>query len=282
MTAVRLIATDLDGTLLDPSGRIADPDADAILAAAASGVVIVVATGRPLRWLDCLAPIAEADPLVVASNGAAVYDLHTDRVLTQHALPPALVRELGSELAARVPGLLFAVEEGRVFRTEPGWAAHVPDPTVTLADEEAVTVRSAWPGLLDQAGEVVKFLAAHHDADPDELLRAAAVVIGDRAEATHSVTEGRHALLEISAPGISKAATIAALATERGITAPEVAAFGDMPNDLAMLEYAGRPFVMANGHPALRERFPVIGSNAEGGVGAQVRALLGQQAGWEP
>ncbi|HHU37960.1 MAG TPA: HAD family phosphatase [Propionibacterium sp.] len=274
MTDIRLIATDLDGTLLDPTGRISATDAQALLDAAAAGVVVVVATGRPLRWLRCLAPIADADPLVVASNGAAVYDLHHDRVLLQHPLDPELIGEIAEELAAQVPGLMFAVEEGRVFRTEPAWANHIPDPSVTAEDEEAVTVRGAWPGVLEGAGEVVKFLAIHRDADPDELLAAAVAIVGDRAVVTHSVTRGRRALLEVSAPGISKAAAIAALARDRAIEPHQVAAFGDMPNDLAMLEYAGHPFVMANGHAALKERFPVIGSNVEAGVGAQVRRLL--------
>ena len=271
---VRLIATDLDGTLLDPSGRIGAEDAQAILAAAAAGVVVVVATGRPLRWLECLHPIAEADPLVIASNGAVVHDLHTDQVVLQHTLPHVLIHQLVHELGAQVPGLLFALEEGRTFRAQHGWATHIPDPTVTLMDEEAVTIRGTWPELLDHAGEVVKLLAVHDAADPDALLDQAAQIIGDRAEVTHSVAEGPQALLEISAPGISKAATIATLAAERGITAAQVAAFGDMPNDLAMLEYAGHPFVMANGHPSLLRRFPVIGSNADGGVAAQIRALL--------
>ena len=274
MTAVRLIATDLDGTLLDPSGRISDADADAVLEAAASGVVIVVATGRPLRWLGCLDPIADADPLVVASNGAAVYDLHADRVVTSHPLAPELIADLAQDLRAAVPGLLFALEEGRTFRSEPGWTGHVPDSSRSPEDEAAVTVQCVWAEVLAGSREVVKFLAAHEDADPDELVARASAVLAGRAEVTHSVAGGRKALLEVSAPGVSKAVTIARLAHERGITPAEVAAFGDMPNDLAMLEYAGMPFVMANGHPALRERFPVIGSNAESGVGAQVRRLL--------
>lgn len=274
MTDIRLIATDLDGTLLDPTGRISPTDARAVLDAAEAGVVIVVATGRPLRWLACLEPIAAADPLVVASNGAVTFDLHADRVVVQHPLQPELIDEIATELAEHVPGLLFALEEGRTFRAEPEWANHIPDPTVTAEDEEAATIRGPWPGLLTDAGEVVKLLAIHRRADPDELLAAAEAIVGDRAMVTHSVTRGQQALLEVSAPGISKAATIAALAHERGISADQVAAFGDMPNDLAMLEYAGHPFVMANGHPALKARFPVIGSNAEAGVGTQIRRLL--------
>ncbi len=275
MSDVRLIATDLDGTLLDPSGRIAEAEAEAVRAASEAGIVVVVATGRPLRWLDVLAPIADADPLVVASNGAVVYDLHADTVVRSHTLDVPLIGALAHDLRGALPGLLFALEEGRRFSTEDAWAYHLPDASRSLAQEESVTRRGAWACVLAEAGDVVKFLALHPDADPDDLLAAATDVLGGRAEVTHSVTAGRRALLEMSAPGISKAATIAELAAERGITPAQVAAFGDMPNDLAMLEYAGMPFVMANGHPALLERFAVIGSNAEGGVGAQIRRLLG-------
>lgn len=275
MSDVRLIATDLDGTLLDPSGRIAEAEAEAVRAASEAGIVVVVATGRPLRWLDVLAPIADADPLVVASNGAVVYDLHADTVVRSHTLDVPLIGALAHDLRGALPGLLFALEEGRRFSTEDAWAYHLPDASRSLAQEESVTRRGAWASVLAEAGDVVKFLALHPDADPDDLLAAATDVLGGRAEVTHSVTAGRRALLEMSAPGISKAATIAELAAERGITPAQVAAFGDMPNDLAMLEYAGMPFVMANGHPALLERFAAIGSNAEGGVGAQIRRLLG-------
>ena len=275
MSDVRLIATDLDGTLLDPSGRIAEAEAEAVRAASRAGIVVVVATGRPLRWLDVLAPIADADPLVVASNGAVVYDLHADTVVRSHTLDVPLIGALAHDLRGALPGLLFALEEGRRFSTEDAWAYHLPDASRSLAQEESVTRRGAWASVLAEAGDVVKFLALHPDADPDDLLAAATDVLGGRAEVTHSVTAGRRALLEMSAPGISKAATITELAAERGITPAQVAAFGDMPNDLAMLEYAGMPYVMANGHPALLERFAVIGSNAEGGVGAQIRRLLG-------
>lgn len=275
MSDVRLIATDLDGTLLDPSGRIAASEADAVRAASEAGIVVVVATGRPLRWLHVLEPIADADPLVVASNGAVVYDLHADEVVRSHALPRDLIGTLAEDLRSGLPGLLFALEEGHRFSTEASWSHTLPDGSRTPAQEETVTARAAWPDVLASAGDVVKFLALHPDADPDDLLARADAIVAGRAEVTHSVVTGRRALLEISASGISKAATIAELAAERGIAPAQVAAFGDMPNDLAMLEYAGMPFVMANGHPALRERFPVIGSNAEGGVGGEIRRLLG-------
>lgn len=272
--SVRLIASDLDGTLLDPSGRIADADADALREASAAGITIVIATGRPLRWLTPLEAIADVRPLVIVSNGAAVWDLR--RRCIEHAAPLdcALVARLADELRAAVPELVFALEEGTRFASEEHWTGHPPDASRTRAQEEAITDRGPLARLLASERAVLKFLASHPDADPDALVERARAIIGDRAVVTHSVITGRRALLEISAAGVSKAVTLARLCSDRGIEPSQVAAFGDMPNDTEMLDYAGRPFVMANAHPSLRARFPVIGGNHEGGVGVQVRALL--------
>lgn len=270
---VRLVATDLDGTLLDPTGRISDSDAAAVLEAAAAGVLIVVATGRPVRWLGCLSAIKDAHPFVIVSNGAAVYDLLEERVVRTHPLAPALLAELAAELREAIPGLVLAVEHGDHFGCEPEWFSAGPDRTRTASEEDAVTLRAPWGDLLAVEADVVKLLGLHAGYSPDDLLERAVAVVGDRAVVTHSVATG-HALLEITAPGITKAHTLAAFCAEHGVDAADVAAFGDMPNDLEMLTFAGRPFVMANGHASLRERFPVIGSNADGGVGRQLRTLL--------
>ncbi|MFT3877762.1 MAG: HAD hydrolase family protein [Propioniciclava sp.] len=272
--SVRLIASDLDGTLLDPSGRIAEADADALREASQAGVTIVIATGRPLRWLTPLEAIADVRPLVIVSNGAAVWDLRRRRIEQAAPLERTLVACLADELRSAVPELVFALEEGTGFACEDAWLGHPPDTSRTRAQEEAVTDRGPLPRLLAQERTVLKFLASHPDADADALLERARAVIGGRAVVTHSVVGGRRALLEISAAGVTKAVTLARLCADRGIEASEVAAFGDMPNDTEMLDYAGRPFAMANAHPSLRARFPVIGGNHEAGVGAQVRALL--------
>lgn len=271
---IRLIASDLDGTLLDPSGRIAAADADALREASAAGVRIVIATGRPLRWLAPLEAIADVQPLVIVSNGAAVWDLQRQCLDRTDPLDRALVAALAEELRAHIPELVFGLEEGTRFASEEGWTGHAPDHARTREQEDAVTVRGPLPTLLASEPAVLKFLASHPDADPDALVERARAIVGERAIVTHSVTTGRRALLEISAAGVSKAVTLARLCAEHGIAAAEVAAFGDMPNDTEMLAYAGRPFVMANAHPALRARFPVIGGNHEAGVGVQIRALL--------
>ena len=84
--------------------------------------------------------------------------------------------------------------------------------------------------------------------DPDAFLAAAVEVVGDLVELTHSSTT---ALLEISAAGVSKASGLARFAARHGVDAADVVAFGDMPNDLAMLAWAGRPYAVASGHPAV-------------------------------
>jgi len=100
--------------------------------------------------------------------------------------------------------------------------------------------------LLD--GPLTKLLVRHEDRTSDDLLAAARAAVGDLAELTHSTPSGG-ALLEISASGVSKATTLARFCAGRGIDAADVLAFGDMPNDLPLLAWAGTPYAVANAHP---------------------------------
>ena len=92
----------------------------------------------------------------------------------------------------------------------------------------------------------VKLLVRHESMDADGLLAAARDIVGELAEFTHSSLGG---LVEVSAAGVSKATTLADLCAERGIAADDVLAFGDMPNDLAMLAWAGTAYAVASAHP---------------------------------
>nr|WP_269779214.1 HAD-IIB family hydrolase [Propioniciclava soli] len=275
-----MVATDLDGTLLGPDGRIAPGDVAALHAAAAAGVHLVVATGRPARWLGCLEPIAGARPHVIVSNGAAVVDLASGVIVRRHPLPRATLTSLADALRTAFPGVLLALEHGEVFGCEPGWVSAFPDTSRTTDTENAVTVRAPFEELLDRVTPVVKLLALAPAAGPvgdvDAFADAAAHHLGERAVVTHSVLPGHRALLEISAPGVSKASALAELCAERDVAPAHVAAFGDMPNDLALLEFAGRPFAMGNAHPTLRARFEVVGTNADGGVGTTLTRLLAE------
>src|ERR1700729_383453 len=106
----RLIATDLDGTLLRPDGTIDDRSCRAIATAEAAGAVVVFCTARPARWLKPLTEATGHRGLAICANGAVLWDLHTESVVAATSLEPAIARELVALLGAEVPGGAWAVE----------------------------------------------------------------------------------------------------------------------------------------------------------------------------
>ena len=107
---------------------------------------------------------------------------------------------------------------------------------------------------------------------PDDLLDLVRTEVGDTLTATHSQTRD-FGLVEISAAGVTKASMLRRYCARLGIDRGQVAGFGDMPNDVDMLSWAGMPHVVANAHPAVRAlEFPVVPGNHESGVG---RTILG-------
>lgn len=263
----RLIATDLDGTFLGADHRVSATNLAAARRAAEVGVPFVIATGRPLRWLDVLDDLAEAHSQVIVSNGAAVYDLATRTVVRSFPLDPVVALDVAATLRAAIPGIAFGFETAAGFGCEPCC------PSVERATPGAVT--DDLPALLDRIGPVIKLLGYHTGLDSDELAERAAGVVGERLTLTHSVVSGGYGLAEISAPGVTKASTLALLCAELGIAAADVVAFGDMPNDRAMLDWAGRGYVVANGHRSLLAAgFEIVPGNDADGVGRTVLDLL--------
>jgi Cof subfamily protein (haloacid dehalogenase superfamily) len=233
-----LVATDLDGTIVRSDGTVSARTIAALSRVEKAGATLVLVTGRPPRWMGDIAEAVAHQGLAICANGALVYDLHTESVVEQHLIPVAALREAVGRLRAELPDLGFAVEyrDGIVYEScydRVGW-----DRAVTagrLADGDALLGRPC-----------AKLLARHPSADADELLELAVRTIGDIATPTHS--NGTR-LLEISALGVSKATSLARLCERHGVAAADVVAFGDMPNDLPMLAWAGRPYAVANAHP---------------------------------
>ena len=123
--------------------------------------------------------------------------------------------------------------------------------------------------------DLVKVLVQSPSLHSDELLARLEPVLAGRLSATHSTSRG-YGLVEIAARGVDKGAMLARLCQRLDIDAADVAAFGDMPNDLSMLTWVGQPYVVANAHPALLQRgFPTVPPNSESGVGQTIRRLLG-------
>jgi hypothetical protein len=195
----------------------------------------------------------------VCANGALVYDLHTERVVRSHLIGSDAAAEVVAALRRDVPGVAFAVERGPVDGVPGGFGreqAYVP--RWDVAEVQVAPLEQLY------AGGVVKLLARHEAMGSDELLAVARTSLHGLAEATHSSADG---LLEISATGISKASGLASLADEHGIAADDVVAFGDMPNDLPMLAWAGHAVAVANAHPEVRAAADeVTASNDDDGV----------------
>ena len=259
-TSPRLIASDLDGTLVRTDGTISDRTRQALASVEAAGASVVLVTGRPPRWMKAIAEATGHRGIAVCANGAIVYDLHTEQVIESFTMAASVARQVADALRAEIPGVAFAVEHhDRDFSHELAY-----QPRWDSADAKRV---ASVDELLAQ--DVVKLLARHPSLDPDEFLATAYGVVGEECTVTHSSTDG---LLEISAAGISKASGLALVAQERGVPAEEVVAFGDMPNDLPMLSWAGRGVAVANAHPTVLEAADeVTGTNDEDGV-AQVLA----------
>ena len=253
--APRLVASDLDGTIVRSDGQVSQRTLAAIAAVEAAGVPFVMVTGRPVRWMPDIAEKTGHRGVAICANGALAYDLHTDTVLRSNLLTAQAALEVTSALRAALPGIAFAVEHlDRGFAHEqeyvPRWDSSGPRTTAPIED------------LLSE--DVVKLLARHDDLDADALLAAARTAVAGAATLTHSSADG---LLEISAAGVSKATGLAALAADLGIDAADALAFGDMPNDLPMLEWAGHGVAVGNAHPeVLAAADEVTTSNDDDGV----------------
>jgi HAD superfamily hydrolase (TIGR01484 family) len=127
------------------------------------------------------------------------------------------------------------------------------------------------PELLDDVA--VKMLARHDKMAPEAFWAETERVVGHLVTTTWS---SLGALVEISAAGVTKASTLALLCEELGVAAEEVVAFGDMPNDLAMLEWAGCSYAMANGHPSVLELAGrTAPANVDDGVATVLQELFG-------
>jgi hydroxymethylpyrimidine pyrophosphatase-like HAD family hydrolase len=241
-------------------------------AAADAGLLVAFVTGRPPRWLDVLVEETGYVGVAVGANGAVLYDVTEERLISAHLLAPEVMVQLGTELRAEFREVAFAVEYGGGFAAEPGyvhdWEINPP------YDRRGVPIAEPVIGPLTEiaAEPAVKLLAKDREADADAFLAAAVALVGTRATITHSSSFG---LLEISAYGVTKATGLAELAESFGVAPHEVLAVGDMPNDLPMLQWAGRAYAVANAHPDVIEvADEVIGSNDDDAVAAVIEDLL--------
>ncbi len=235
----RLVATDLDGTLLGPDGLVSARTRAVLDALDAREIPVVFVTGRPVRWMTHLWEAVGRHGLAVCSNGGVVYDVAAGDLRAALTIAPAAARRVGRDLRRAVPGTAFAVERTTGFGREPAFLPRAAPP-----DEGTV---ASLEQLADDA--VVKLLARHEELAPEEFWRRADAAVGAHLTTTRS---SAGALVEMSARGVTKASTLEALCRELGVDRQDVVAFGDMPNDVPMLAWAGTSYAMADAHETAR------------------------------
>ena len=268
----RLVATDLDGTLLRDDHTLSQRTVAVLERLVTAGVPVVLATGRPQRTLEPVYRQLPFRPITVCANGAGVYDPAGDCFLDATPLQPAVLVAACARIRARLPEAVFAVEldGGRRMRHEPGFRV---DPAEAAAE---VTVAA----LADLVGQpAAKLLVKTSDTSVTmrdvELTRLLTAVVNESlagtAEATYSSGWG---MAEVSALGVTKAAGLAWVAEYFAVKADDVVVFGDMPNDIPMFAWAGWAVAVANAHPDARTAAnAVTGSNNDDGVATHLERL---------
>ncbi|MGH3765745.1 MAG: HAD family hydrolase [Pseudonocardiaceae bacterium] len=252
----RLVASDVDGTLLDPTDQISERTRAAVHRVVAAGVPFVLVTGRPPRWIPPIVELLGHAGPAICANGAVLYDAATDRVSHSVTLDPIQLRDAAELVATALPGAKLAVElptssaacnGADQFLAEADYTHPWPNADSETAPRDLILGRPAIKLLVRQPDARSEVMAA---AVRELLDTQSGSPSGKPLDVTYSTGYG---LIEISAPGITKGAGLARLAGEWGIAPADVLAVGDMPNDLSMLRWAGHGVAMANAHPALLE-----------------------------
>jgi Cof subfamily protein (haloacid dehalogenase superfamily) len=234
--APRLILVDLDGTLLGADGRISDRNAAVLRRATEAGSRVVVATGRPARLLG---PIRSSlgSSTVLCYNGAVVLELATGTVVESHVLDGGIFGRAVESL--RADGLEFIVAaEGMPdagIRAEFEFRPGADIPRGTLAQ---LSSRGIVKGLIR--------------VGPDHFAAVWNALISEFSTELTVTRSGVDGLIEVSAFGVSKGGVIDGLAGGWGIDPSEAIAFGDMPNDIDMLRWAGWSVAMGNAEPEVK------------------------------
>jgi len=260
----RLVATDMDGTVVHSDHTVSPYSHDVLRRVVAAGVPVVGVTGRGPRLRTVTARDLPMARYVVCAQGAYVLDVVEDVALSIVHLPAEVARDAVKLLEDVVGPVLLTVETGEAADAplygEAGF--HWPFPEAWLEATRDVSLR----------GELLKVFVKKPGLDPDDFLAIARRVVPPEL---CDVTYSGLGFLEICPSGISKAVGLASVAERLGVEAADVLAFGDMPNDVPMLIWAGHGVAVANAHvEVLAVADEVTLSNDEDGVARYLADLF--------
>jgi Cof subfamily protein (haloacid dehalogenase superfamily) len=268
----KLVASDLDGTLLDSDGEVSARTRAALEASWAAGIPVVGVTGRGPRLLDSVHAALGGRGIAVLAQGGFVVDLERQEVLRTVGLPRDQAQAVIDRIEAVTGDLIVAVEDASEqseiagpLRVQHGFDWPYPEPAHLLPRHEVLP-----------PGAVLKVFLRSSSLGQDELLaRAKRVVDPGDAEVTHAGL----GFIEVLPPGITKATGLAIALERYGVGFGDVLVFGDMPNDLPMLTAVagagGRAIAVANAHPAVHAVATGVTSGHEAdGVARYLEAVL--------
>jgi Cof subfamily protein (haloacid dehalogenase superfamily) len=260
----RLLAADVDGTLLTSDGRLSRRTRNAVRAADRAGWHVALVTGRPLPYVLPVVQELAVGEYVVAANGATVAEIDSGTVLYQANLPGRLVVDALERARRAVPGLRLAATTIRGFRTEPGFEELAP-----LSRADAVVVDDASPEPDDTVHSAVLFAPG---ADALDVLARVAAVVPEGIDVSPSGLPGS---VELTAPGVHKGSGVLHLSERLTVEQRDVVAFGDGLNDHEMLKWAGLGVAMGNADAHTKAiADEVTASNDEDGVAIVIERLL--------
>ena len=261
----KLIGTDLDGTIVAHYGFISERTKIAFAAAHTAGIEIYFVTGRPIRWMKEIAENFNFG-LGICGNGAMLYDFKDEKILEEWLFSVEAQLETVKRLRELIPHVTFAVEVDQQFHRE---KKYVPRWDIGADNVGAEKIEE----LIKRPALKMLARCAHGEFTSDQMLALASKALVGIATVTHS--NSTDSLLEISADGVSKGATLAKMAARHGLTADDCVTFGDNPNDFSMLSWAGRSWAMADGHPDLMKHAKFqTDAHQEDGVAKVIERLL--------
>ncbi|WP_405797159.1 HAD family hydrolase [Streptomyces sp. NBC_01506] len=263
----KLVATDLDGTLLGEDHTVSARTREALAATTAAGAAHIIVTGRAVPWTRAILDDLGYDGLAVCGQGAQVYHAGEHRLLTSVTLDRQVAVLALSKLEAEVGPLALAASrdglDGDVL-VGPGYRLEGDLLPVLLLDDPA----DMWTAPIN------KVYIQHPELSDDELAQAAQETVGGMV----AVVMAGPGVVEILPLGLSKATGLSLAARRLGLTAADTIAFGDMPNDIPMFDWARHGVAMANAHERLRAvADEITASNGDDGIAVVLERLLQHQ-----
>jgi len=254
MPTPRILALDLDGTLIRRDGTVHPDDLAAVAAVQAIGVQVSIVTGRLYSGVRDLAARLNIRGTVVCSDGADLVDPLTHRVVRHRRLVGQAAGDLQGQLAGR-PLALFLMADDRIAHDKAGLrlARYVSNWSQKLERVPSVLELPDWSGDTGISGVVAAGMHAEVTAvadrlDADPRYRVDSFAVRNAPGATYDSDQPLQAML-VHAAGVDKGSALADLAAEAGLGLDDVVAVGDWINDIPMLRAAGRSFAMGHAEP---------------------------------